>query len=126
MANVVEKFLEDNIKPYLGHEMTFPAHIQEAYLTSSGWLDKAFISDLLGITVSNNTFRKSVKQVFGTVDFAKQPVVETLSREEFFGTVYRFGGARHCREWVLIAFNKTGKVAKRETILNWIVSNINN
>lgn len=120
MSIELKEFLEEKIKPtyHAGHN-AFPAFIQEEYLTSEGWLDKAYICKSLKLHMSTATFRKVVKQTFGEVQFTIMPTETELTKEEFLEQ-YRFGEFTFARAWIGHMYNITGKVVRREDVFNWI------
>lgn len=100
---------------------SFPAHLQEEYLTPEGWLDKAYICKNLKVHMSTATFRKVVKQVLPSVQFTLMPTQTELTKEEF-AKHYTFGEFPNGRGWVGYMYGLTGKVARREDILEWVCS----
>ncbi len=120
MSVELKEFLEEKILPtYDAESNSFPAHIQEEYLTSEGWLDKAYICKSLKLHMSTATFRKVVKQVLGETNFIHMPTETELTKEEFLEH-YEFEKFPYGRGWIGYMYGLTGKVARREDVFEWI------
>lgn len=122
MSVELKEFLIEKILPqYDGESKSFSPAVQEEYLTTEGWLDKAYICKNLKLHMSTATFRKVVKAVFDNAQFVNMPVETELTKEEFLEH-YEFGKHPLGRGWIGEMFGLTGKVARREDILAWIIS----
>lgn len=110
----LEKLLLD-IKRYHREDNTFPAVIQEEYLTKQGWLDKDYICFQLRTRISVANFRKEVKKVFGTAVFDLVPVQTTATLEDV-KSVYEFESETSVRQWIPVIKAKTGKFITREDL----------
>lgn len=122
MSNELKEFLELKFVPeYDADTNSFPAHLQEEYLTNEGWLDKAYICKTLKLHMSTATFRKVVKQVLGETQFTLMPTETELTKEEFLAQ-YVFGEFTLVRGWVGRMYNLTGKVVRRDDLFKWIHS----
>lgn len=122
MSVELKEFLELKFVPeYDADTNSFPAYLQEEYMTSEGWLDKAYICKNLKLHMSTATFRKVVKQTFGETQFTIMPTETELTKEEFLEQ-YIFGEFPYGRGWVGCMYSLTGKVVKREDVLKWICS----
>lgn len=120
MSQELKEFFEVKFVPnYDANTKSFPAYLQEEYLTSEGWLDKAYICKNLKLHMSTATFRKVVKQVFGITQFTIMPTETELTKEEFLEQ-YTFGKFTSARGWVGSMYSLTGKVVRREDVFNWI------
>jgi hypothetical protein len=119
MSEILATFLEEELKPNLTEEGTFSEVIQEEYLDFKGRIDRDYICRKLGIHLSKQSFRKTVKQTLGRTEFTLVEVHSSVSLEEF-ETLYEFGVYRP-REWVGQLFKKTGKLLTRSDAVNFIL-----
>lgn len=99
---------------------SFPAHIQEEYLTDNGWLDKEYLCRQAGVSLSTDSFRKTIKQVFGETTFIIV-AVDTEIGEDEFRDLYEFGKFNNMRSWIGYTYACTGLVLARKDVYNFVL-----
>lgn len=116
----LEKLLQDLRESYDKETNSFPAAVQEEYVTKEGWLDKSYICFQLRKRISTANFRKAVKEVFGCCVFEVVPVQTTATLQDV-EDVYKFESETSVRQWIPVIKAKTGKIISREDLYQMFI-----
>lgn len=92
----------------------------EAYCNSSGYLDCTYINHVTEQRFNQKALNNQVNKAFGAAAFlpSKEPV-ELMTFEEF-KEIYEFGKYPNVRDYILYAFDNTGKVLTRDNLFSWV------
>lgn len=115
------EFMEKNMLPKYDPEcQVFTPEIQEEYLTEAGWIDRDYICGKLKVSLSMDSFRKAVKQVFGVAQFVQIPQFSNMTQREF-NKIYEFGKFNNMRSWIGYAYATTGKIICRNDVYDYVL-----
>lgn len=92
----------------------------EAYCNESGYLDCEYINHVTEQRFNQKALNAQVNKEFGAAAFLpSKEEVELLEFDEFV-KLYEFGKFPRVRDYIMYAYDETGKVLTRDNLFSWV------
>lgn len=95
-------------------------HFFEAYCNKDGYLDVDYINYLTKQRFGQKGLNSQVNDMVGAAAFipSEEPI-ELVTFDEF-KSMYEFAGQERVRNYIIIAYNKFGKLLTKENLFAWV------